>query len=152
MMTRFSTKTSKSMIGLLLLCSSCTVITHVDEFEATEGGQCEEEPLHYSGALICYEDIPSEIKTCMDQELNRSLSEECAYCRCKNCAVQFENCGLKCWEIVACALRNRCDRDDMSSCVVKNCRVVLDLAQVGIEQASALAVCAGGCNDFCLEQ
>lgn len=127
-MRRFLTMKCGIMILALLLCSSCTAITHVDDFEAMD----------------------PEIEQCMEQEFNLNLSDECTYCRCTNCDVEIRECGLRCWEIVTCALVNRCDQGNISDCVSKNCGGVLDRAQGGIDQASALAVCISRCNDVCL--
>ena len=129
-MTNISAKTLAPAMALLLLCPSCTAITHVDEFE----------------------EIPTEIQMCMDEEFNVNLSDECTYCRCTNCDVEIEACGLRCWEIVACAILNRCDRGNISSCVGEKCAPVLDRAQGGIEQATDLAGCISSCSDVCLEQ
>jgi hypothetical protein len=153
-MKNLQAKTFAPLAVLILLCSSCTAITHVDEFETAplEKEQCEQEALNVSGDLICYEDIPSEIRTCMDKEFNLNLSKECSFCRCTKCDVEIRDCGLRCWEIVACAILNRCDRGDTASCVAENCANVLERAQAGIDQANALAVCIGGCYDLCLNQ
>ncbi len=129
-MRRFSTMTRAIMAFAFLLGSSCTAITHVDEFEA----------------------VQVEIEKCMEQDFNKTVSQECAYCRCTKCDIEIQGCGLRCWEIVFCAIANRCDRGNTSSCVLEKCGPLLDRALAGVDQASALAVCIGGCNDVCLDE
>jgi hypothetical protein len=124
----FSTVMRAGMTVIFLLYSSCTAITHVDEFEA----------------------IQPEIEQCMEHKFNINQSKECAFCRCTNCEVEIRECGLRCLEIVTCAIVYRCDRGNTASCVVENCGGLLDRQQAAIEQANALAVCVGSCSDVCL--
>ena len=129
-MRRFSTITRASIAVAFLLYASCTAITHVDEFEA----------------------VHSDIEKCMEQDFNTSQSNECAYCRCTKCEIEIRDCGLRCWEIVLCAIANRCDRGNTSICVAEKCGPLLDRAQAGIDQASALSVCISSCSDVCFTQ
>ncbi|MBN1653737.1 MAG: hypothetical protein JXA30_08175 [Deltaproteobacteria bacterium] len=110
--------------------ASCSVMTHVDEYEV----------------------MPPDIESCMKQDFNLNLSEQCAYCRCTTCTSEIIGCGLRCWEIVACAILNRCDQADAPSCVAEKCAPLLNRQQSGVEQASALAVCISSCNDVCLQR